>query len=104
MLLIKLPGHGTTDVAAAKTCCNACLMPTQTRASEDHGANMAPNTAKKITANAPGWKYSARVENFRELIPIPAITLEAVFNAKFMGIQLSANWSGRPVNLMIMPG
>ena len=68
--------------------------------------NIAPNTAKKITTNAPGLKYSARVENFRELIPIPAISIgSSAFNAKFMEYtQLSANWSGRiPVNLMIMP-
>ena len=30
--------------------------------------NIAPNTAKKITTNAPGLKYSARVENFRILL------------------------------------
>ena len=61
---------------------------------------------EKITTNAPGLKYSARVENFRELIPIPAISIgSSALNAKFMEYtQLSANWSGRrPVNLMMIP-
>ena len=46
------------------------------------------------------------MENFRELIPIPAISIgSSALNAKFMEYtQLSANWSGRrPVNLMMIP-